>query len=128
MRKIFFALVSALALSSSGALAESGYNVDAFELRTGQDLYTVCALNPNHADYNVARAYCLGFVEGAGQFHDALVTGPDFDALVCVPDNVTLAVVVTAFAQYAVANPQYMKEPAIDSLVRAAAAKWPCKK
>jgi hypothetical protein len=128
MRKMFFALVAALALSSSGAVAESSYNLEAFELRSGQDLYAVCALSPNHPDYPVAKAYCLGFIEGAGQLHDALVGGPDFDPLVCAPDSVPLHEVVTVFAQYAVANPQHLKEGAIHSLVRAAAAKWPCKK
>ncbi len=132
MRKMFFALIAALALSSSGAVADShggiSYSLDNFKLVTGQDLYNVCTLNPNHSHYPVAHAYCVGFIEGAGQFHDALVAGPDFDALVCDHGNATLDEVVTVFAQYAVANPQHLKEGAIHNLVRATAAKWPCKK
>jgi hypothetical protein len=128
MGKMLFALVAAVALSSGGAMAEDGYNLEDFELRTGQDLYDICTLDPNHPHYPVARAYCVGFIEGAGQLHDALAAGPNFDRLVCGPSTVTLADVVTVYANYAVANPQHMKESAIDSLVRAAAAKWPCKK
>lgn len=126
MHKILFALVAAVALVSSGAMADNGYSLEDFELRTGQDLLDICTLDPNHDHYHVARAYCVGFIEGAGQLHDALAAGPNFDRLVCGPDTVTLSDVVTVYAKYAVANPQHMKESAIDSLVRAAAAKWPC--
>jgi len=128
MRRIFFTLVAAVALSSGGAMAESGYSLEDFQLRTGQDLLDMCTLDANHRDYPVAHAYCVGFIEGAGQLHDALAAGPNFDRLVCSPRNVTLNDVVTVYASYAAANPQYMKESAIDSLVRAAAAKWPCQK
>jgi hypothetical protein len=128
MRRIFFALVAAVALSSGGAQAESGYSLEDFELRTGQDLLDMCTLDANHRDYPVAHAYCVGFIEGAGQLHDALAAGPEFDRLVCAPKNVTLDDVVTVYSSYAAANPQYMRESAIDSLVRAAAAKWPCGK
>ena len=128
MRRIFFALVAAVALSSGGAQAESGYSLEDFELRTGQDLLDMCTLDANHRDYPVAHAYCVGFIEGAGQLHDALAAGPEFDRLVCAPKNVTLDDVVTVYASYAAAIPQYMRESAIDSLVRAAAAKWPCGK
>ena len=128
MIKRFFALVAAVALSSGGAMAQNGYSLEDFELRTGQDLLDMCTLGPSHPDYPVAHAYCVGFIEGAGQLHDALAAGPNFDRLVCGTENVTLEDVVTVYANYAVANPQHMKESAIDSLVRAAAAKWPCPK
>jgi hypothetical protein len=128
MRRIFFALVAAVALSSGGAQAESGYSLEDFELRTGQDLLDMCTLDANHRDYPVAHAYCVGFIEGAGQLHDALAAGPEFDRLVCAPKNVTLDDVVTVYSSYAAANPQHMKETAIDSLFRAAAAQWPCPK
>lgn len=128
MCRKLLALVAAVALSSGGAQAESGYSLEAFELRSGEDLLNLCMLDPNHRHYPVARAYCVGFIEGAGQLHDALAAGPNFDRLVCSPNNVTLEEVVTVYADYAVANPQHMNESAIDSLVRAAAAKWPCGK
>ena len=128
MHRIFFALAAAVALASGGAQAKSGYSLEDFELRTGQDLLDMCTLGPNHPDYPVAHAYCVGFIEGAGQLHDALAAGPNFDRLVCHPKNVTLDDVVTVYASYAAANPQYMRESAIDSLVRAAAAQWPCPK
>ena len=128
MHRIFFALIAAVALASGSAMAQGGYSLEDFELRTGQDLLDMCTLRPSHPDYPVAHAYCVGFIEGAGQLHDALAAGPNFDRLVCGPDNVTLDDVVTVYAEFAVANPQHMKESAIDSLVRAAAAKWPCPK
>lgn len=128
MHRIFFALVAAVGLASGGAQAESGYSLEDFELRSGQDLLDMCTLDRNHPDYPVAHAYCVGFIEGAGQLHDALAAGPDFDRLVCGPKGVTLEEVVTVYATYAVAHPQHMEESAIDSLVRAAAAKWPCGK
>jgi hypothetical protein len=128
MRKMLFALVAVVALSSGGAMAEGGYSLEDFGLRTGQDLLDVCTLAPDHPDYPVAHAYCVGFIEGAGQLHDVLAAGPNFDRLVCGPGNITLDDVVTVYANYAAANPQHMKESAIDSLVRAAAAEWPCGK
>jgi len=126
MGRMFFALVAAVALASGGARAQSGYSLEDFELRSGQDLLDMCTLPPSHPDYPVAHAYCVGFIEGAGQLHDALAAGPGFARLVCGTENVKLEDVVTVYAEYAVANPQHMKESAIDSLIRAAAAKWPC--
>ncbi len=122
------ALLVASTLSSTAASAETRYRVEVFELRTGHDLYAVCTIDPSHPDRAVARAYCAGFIKGAGQLHHVLVEGPDFDALVCPPEGLTLDDVVGVYAGYALSNPDHMKETAIDSLLRAVAAEWPCDK
>jgi hypothetical protein len=135
MRRLLFTLVATMALSSGalssgGALAEdaarSGYDLGDFQLRSGQDLMDICTLSPNHPDYHVARAFCLGFMEGAGQLHNVLASGPGFDPYFCAPKGISLDQVVTVYASFATKNPQYMNERAIDSLVRAVANKWPC--
>ena len=132
MRRMIYAIVAAMALSSTGALAEGagrvGYDLDDFKLRSGQDLVDICTLSPDHADYHVARAFCLGFMEGAGQLHGVLASGPGFDPYFCVPQGTTLDQAVSVYAAFAAKNPQYLSERAVDSLFRAAADTWPCGK
>jgi hypothetical protein len=135
MWRLLFALVATMALSSGaltsrGALAQgaaqSGYDLGDFQLRSGQDLVDICTLSPDHPDYHAARAFCLGFMEGAGQLHNALASGPGFDPYFCVPKGISLDQVVTVYASFATKNPQYLNERAVDSLFRAVANEWPC--
>jgi hypothetical protein len=124
--------LSSGALSSGEALAQDaariGYDLGDFQLRSGQDLVDICTLSPDHPDYHVARAFCLGFMEGAGQLHNVLASGPGFDPYFCVPKGISLDQVVAVYASFATKNPQSMNERAVDSLFRAVANKWPCEK
>lgn len=131
MKRTALVLVAALALAASGVLAQGsnkirGLSVDDFQLDSAQELLEICTLESAHPDYQTAVGFCYGFISGGGHFHRALSQGPEFDALTCPPQEVTHDQVVKVFAAYTRDNPQYMEEPPMDVLFRAAAAEWPC--
>ncbi len=117
------ALVSGQALGQTKT--PSGYNLEDFQLRTTQDLFDICNLDPGAADYVTAKSFCYGFIEGAAHYDEALEPGPN-KVIFCMPVTTTRAQAVEAFTMYVRANPQYLKEAPLDTLFRAIDAKWPC--
>ena len=132
-RPVDAALVAlSLSLASAGSLAaasasEAAVN-DALHLRTTQDLYTVCSVQPGQPLYERAVAFCLGFVTGVIQYNTALAKGPDFKPLVCPGRELARFEVVKQFLAWAPANPTNMNDPPVEGLARSAVAKWPCPK
>ncbi|HRK96820.1 MAG TPA: Rap1a/Tai family immunity protein [Rhodospirillales bacterium] len=121
-----------LSLASVGSIAadassEAAVN-DALHLRTTQDLYTVCSVQPGQPLYERSVAFCLGFVTGVIQYNAALAKGSDFKPLVCPGRELARFEVVKQFLDWAPANPDHMGEPPVDGLARSAVAKWPCPK
>ncbi len=119
------ALVSGQALGQTKT--PSGYSLEDFQLRTTQDLFDICNLDPGVSDYVTAKSFCYGFIEGAAHYDEALEDGTKI-AIVCAPETATREQAVEAFTMYVRANPQYLKEKPIDTVFRAIIAKWPCAK
>ncbi|HSO43286.1 MAG TPA: Rap1a/Tai family immunity protein [Rhodospirillales bacterium] len=101
---------------------------EALHLRTTQDLYTVCSVQPGQPLYERAVAFCIGFVTGVIQYNAELAKGPDFEPLVCPGRELARFEVVRQFLAWAPANPEHMSNTPVEGLARSAVAAWPCPK
>jgi hypothetical protein len=122
----FFASVLGLALSGAAPAVE---NVD-FNFDTTEDLYQVCSTNSDSPEYIPATFACRAFIEASMQYHDAVSDRKHMKRLVCYPATATVADGRSAFLAWAEANSgnkTLMGEVPVVGLVRALAAKYPCK-
>ena len=75
---------------------------------------------------------CEGYMVGAFHFYLATNSGKSDRGdmrLVCMPNPPpSRDEAIAMFVEWAKANPQYMKEPPVESEFRFLSAKWPCKK
>ncbi len=114
-------VISALALGvvltpSQGPRAqESGMSVE-----TTEELARVCGMDD--------RAFCYGYINGAGQFYRALVADEDvgMEPFVCPGRAVSEDEAITVFLDWFDDNPDAATQPAIDGLFRAWVAAFPC--
>ena len=116
----------ALALGQSAVAVE---NAD-FRFDTTKDLYAVCAVPSNAAEYPMAHQACRAFIESAVQYHDAISKPKQMKRLICYPANATIEEGLSAFNAWAAAkagDATLMGEPPVVGLIRALAAKYPCK-
>lgn len=112
-----------------GTVAESsdeGFAVGNFELNNAGDLAVICGLSAEHPDYITARTFCIGYVTGAMNYYRAIANGPGMGAFLCSDRPIPRSTLITAFVEWSDAHPQMAAAPAIENLMRAAAAKWPC--
>jgi hypothetical protein len=132
MGKTVGALVLALTLGLMASRAEAagtdGYALSDFQLNTAADLIDICTLDAAHPDYPAAHSFCLGYFAGGQDYHRAVTRGPDFPPIACPEPGVTRDQAVDVFVVYMRANPQYLQEPPMEAVFRAATAKWPCTK
>jgi Rap1a immunity proteins len=132
MRKVAGGALVALSIVAADAhgaqpASEAAIN-EALHLKTTQDLYTVCSVQPGQPLYERAIAFCIGFVTGVIQYNTALASGPEVKPLVCPGRELARFEVVKQFLTWAPANPAHMGEPPVEGLARSAVAAWPCKK
>ena len=115
-------------LMATPALAQSTTEavVESFELSNAQALVTACTVPAGDALYDTAKGFCLGYMTGAMQFYRAATASPNVKNFVCPGHVVTRAEMRDVFLAWAAANPERLNEPAVDSLLRAAVAKFPC--
>jgi len=115
-----------LGLVQSAAAVE---NAD-FRFDTTKELYSVCAVPADAAEYPMARQACRAFIEATAQYHDAVSKPGKLKRLVCFPANATIEDGVAAFQVWAAAkagDAQAMAAPPVLGLLRGLAAKYPCK-
>jgi hypothetical protein len=110
------------------AFASSAVAVDADDLRfdTTEDLYQVCAADPN----STAQLACTGFIEATVQYHDGVANQRAMKPLVCYPKGTTIADGRAVFVAWADANKgdaKLMGEQPVVGLVRALANAYPCR-
>lgn len=126
-KRIEAGLITLAAMVSPLAAAADERMVESFRLSDTRALVTACSLPADHELHARANAFCLGYMSGAMQFYDAAVRSPQVAPFVCAPDDLSRASLRNVFLEWAKANPGKLSEPAIDGLVRAAVAKFPCK-
>ncbi len=100
--------------------------VESFELRSGEDLVTACSVPPENALYQTAKGFCLGYMTGAMQLYIAAAASPNVNNFVCPERVVPRAEMRQIFLDWAAAHPELMREPAVDTLLRAAVDAFPC--
>src|SRR5262245_15422631 len=110
-------------------LARAVVTDDDFVLATTQNLVNLCSVSPSDPRAKEAIQMCEGYMLGAYQYYLATNSGKNDMRLVCMPNPTpSRNDVAAAFVVWANANPQYMKEAAVDSEFRFMSAKWPCQK
>jgi len=116
-RWLWVAVAAVLGFSvHQGATAQEG----GASVETTADLARFCGMED--------RAFCYGYVNGAGQFYRALVANgnADIDPFVCPGREVSEAEAVAVFMDWFDAHPDAGEEPAIDGLFRAWVQAFPC--
>jgi hypothetical protein len=92
---------------------------------TTATLAEACASQGGEVTGATAVGYCRGFMSGAGQYHREIST--DRPAIFCLPSpSPTFEAAQASFVAWARANPQFSAEPAVDGLMRWAAATYSC--
>jgi hypothetical protein len=101
-----------------------------FALNTTQDLVDLCGAKPDDPMHDQARELCLGYIAGVAHMHRFLVAekklrgGP----IACPERTVSRDVFAQEFVVWANAHTQYMGDPPVQAMARAAAEKYPCSK
>src|SRR4051812_37356819 len=125
-RRLGAMLVAAAALLAGSAMpGQAQVTEQAFRGGRTSDFARLCAAQGGTEGDVAARAWCHGFMIGAGQYHNVLAAAdPARERIFCMPAATpTLDQVRTDFVAWAAANPQYGGERAIDGLMRFAASK-----
>jgi len=110
-------LASAAALPAAAQAPERGI--------TTATLAQACASTGSDAAGATAVGFCRGFITGAGQYHREISAhrAPIF----CLPTpSPSFEAAQSSFIAWAAANAQYGDAPALDGLLRWAAATYPC--
>jgi hypothetical protein len=98
-----------------------------FVVETTRDLVKLCKASPGADLYNSARAFCLGYLEGAWSYHQALTAGAKFNAIACPGPEVTRDQAVDVFLAWAKKKAKSAgDETAVHGVMRAFSNKWPC--
>jgi hypothetical protein len=122
-----YVLACALACAAGPAAAVDN---DDFNYDTTEDLYQVCVITPDQPEHVAADFACRAFIEATVQYHDAVSDRKKMKRLICYPANATVADGRRAFLSWAEANKdnaERMGEQPVVGVVRALAAKYPCR-
>ena len=132
MRRTTIPGALALCLAAGAAFAQPAATRQQEDLidnvNTVADLAAVCQPSWGGVPRLEAIAYCQGFLTAAGQYHALLhpANGP-MRPLFCTPTPApSIAESGIAFSNWARANPQYAREPALDGMLRWAQSAYPC--
>ncbi|MEN0076554.1 MAG: Rap1a/Tai family immunity protein [Paracraurococcus sp.] len=92
---------------------------------TTATLSQACSSEAGQTNGAIAVGFCRGFMAGAGQYHREVST--DRPPIFCLPTpSPSFDAAQESFVAWARANPQFGAEPAVDGLMRWAAATYPC--
>ena len=126
-------LAGALALAMSAVLWSGSASAEgekrSFWLTNTADLLELCTTPTDDPQYVEAINYCMAYMDGAVDYHDAITDHEQLKRLICYPETATLEQGVLVFIAWAEANQgdeKKMNEPTIIGVVRALADKWPC--
>ncbi len=98
-----------------------------FEARTTQDLVNLCSVSADDPMYHQAINFCHGYFVGAYDYYEAVSAGPEGVKLVCIPDPMpSRNEAISMILEWIKSNPQYLKEPAVETEFRFLMEKWPC--
>lgn len=100
-----------------------------FRVRSTADLVQICSTPAKDAMFAAAISFCHGFAVGAYQYYRASVSGPEGRPFICLPDPPpSRTEALQMFVAWARQYPQYMEEPAVETLFRWLETTWPCRK
>lgn len=121
------ALVLAAAVFAAGPASAQHRAVEArnFEVRTLDDLVTLCRAAPTDPLYLEAKGFCHGFGRGALD-HFRAVTPRNARPLFCAPEGTTPQEARERFIAWADANPARRAGPAVEGVFAFLTATYPC--
>ena len=93
------------------------------------DLLELCTTPKDDPLRSQAINYCMAYLDGAVDYHDAISDHKEMERLICYPNTASLEEGVLVFIAWAQANQgdkKLMDEPTVIGVVRALEAKWPC--
>ena len=124
MRTAVTAMALGLVLASSATNAVEEAD---FKVMTTRNLVNLCSAPESDPMHGAAMGYCLGFVDGASDYHDVVTSGDMVAPVACPGHETTRKEVVDAFLAWARKNDAMLDEEApIQGLMRAASETWPC--
>jgi hypothetical protein len=102
---------------------------DNFLVRNTQDFVELCTAPETDPMHAAATAFCYGYGLGAFHYYRASTEGPQGKPFICLPQPAPSRTEgLRMFLSWVRENPQYMSEPAVDTIFRWMATKWPCRK
>jgi hypothetical protein len=109
-------------VAAACCLAAAG-NLEAasFDNETTSELRVIC-----DSTFATDRHFCFGFLTGAVLFYREMLRADVLEPLACPDPAPTLDAFRQNFVDWATANPQFGETRAVDGLVQATAATWPC--
>ena len=117
-----------MTLVSAPPVAISATSQDDFALKTTRDLVELCSTAPDDPLRDQAQELCLGYIAGAAQLHRFLVANKKLAGgpLACPSPALSRDAFAQEFVVWAYAHAQYMGDPPIETMTRAASDKYPC--
>ena len=124
MRRIRDAIALAAVVASTQSFAEAPAGR---QVKTPAELVELCSVSADDPSYAAAMGFCLGYIDGALDYHAALTSGAKYDPIVCPHADLTREEVVTVFLDWSKANPEHLQTGApVEGVMRAVYEKWPC--
>jgi hypothetical protein len=116
----------------AGSIAQNAFAVedDDLSFKSTEDLFQVCSVTEGEAEYIPASFACRAFIEAAVQYHDEVSDRKHLKRLICYPNTATVGEGRQIFVKWAkknARNKKLMDEVPVVGLVRALAARYPCK-
>ncbi len=124
--RAFLSLVAALLVAGNSSAAEL-VRVD-FEGETVGSIVKLCTASEDTDVGKYAIGFCYGWIEGLDQFYDALLADERFDVqrIACPVSEPSREETRDAFVRWAQADPARMNMPALEGMIHAAKATFPC--
>jgi hypothetical protein len=126
----FWTLASAVAIGMLSQTVGAVQNQDlAFD--TTAELDHVCSVGPEDPNFVAASLACRAFIEATVQYHDEVTNRKNLKRLICYPKGATVEDGRVAFVSWAARHgndKKLMGEVPVVGVVRALAAKYPCKR
>ena len=123
-RSLTLAAILVLWLSPASAIEKRH-----FWISETVDLFELCTTPTDDPLRSEAINYCMAYLDGAVDYHDAVSDHKEMNRLICYPNTATLEEGVLVFIAWAQANQgdkKLMDEPTVIGVVRALEDKWPC--
>ena len=121
--------IATAALLGLGGPAGAAVTSENFQVKNAQDLVDLCGVERSDPVASQAIHFCEGYLTGVYHYHQGLVAGRRLQPVFCPTGTLpTRDEAVQMFVTWGHSHPQFMTEPAIDTIFRWASETWPCRR